>query len=211
MTPLRALMVDVDGVIITPRPGGWAMDLERDVGLSSAVLQEHFFRPHWNDIVLGRAALHDRLAAVLAEHAPHLTSHQLAAYWFDHDAQLNHPLLADLAALRATGVQLHLATIQEHERAAYLWDTLALRHRFDAMHYAAEIGAKKSDPAFYRAVEARTGLAPADLTLLDDTVTIVEAARAAGWRGLHWTGEQALAAVLADSAIPCGWDSARPQ
>ena len=116
---IRALLVDVDGVIITPRPGGWAVDLERDLGLSSATLQQHFFVPHWEDISLGRAALHDRLPAVLAEHAPHLTSQQLAVYWFEHDAQLNHPLLADLAVLRATGVQLHLATIQEHERAAY--------------------------------------------------------------------------------------------
>lgn len=194
---LKALMVDVDGVIITPRPGGWAADLERDLGLSSAALQGHFFRPHWNDIVLGRASLHDRLGAMLAELAPHLTSHQLAAYWFEKDAQLNAPLLADLAHLRATGVQLHLATIQEHERAAYLWDTLGLRHSFDAMHYAADLGLKKSDPAFYPAVEARTGFAPADLALLDDTASNVEVARAAGWRGLLWTGEQPLAAVLA--------------
>ena len=197
---MKALMVDVDGVIITPRPGGWAADLERDLGLSGAVLQARFFTPHWNDIVLGRAGLHARLGAVLAEHAPHLTSHQLAAYWFAHDAQLNEPLLADLAALRATGVEIHLATVQEHARAAHLWDTLRLRDRFAAMHYAADLGCKKSDPAFYRAVEARTGFAGADLALLDDTLTNVEVARAAGWRGLHWTGEHTLAELLARQA-----------
>ena len=197
---MKVLMVDVDGVIITPRPGGWAADLERDLGLSGAVLQDSFFRPHWNDIVLGRAGLHERLGAVLAEHAPHLTSLQLAAYWFERDAQLNEPLLAELAALRATGVQLHLATVQEHERAAHLWDTMRLRDRFEAMHYAADLGCKKSDPAFYRAVEARTGFAPADIALLDDTAGNIEVARAAGWRGLHWTGEQTLAEILARQA-----------
>ena len=190
-------MVDVDGVIITPRPGGWAADLERDLGLSGATLQQHFFRPHWEDISLGRATLHDRLAAVLAEHATHLTSHQLAAYWFEHDAQLNEPLLADLAALRATGVQLHLATIQEHERAAYLWDTLGLRDRFDAMHYAADLGCKKSDPAFFRAVEARTGFAGLEVLLLDDTAANVGVATAAGWRGAVWDGTATLGEVLA--------------
>src|SRR5438045_4133910 len=100
-------MVDVDGVIITPRPGGWAVDLARALGVSGAVLQARFFQPHWNDIVLGRAGLHERLGAVLAEHAPHLTSHQLADYWFARDAQLNEPLLAELAALRAGGVAIH--------------------------------------------------------------------------------------------------------
>jgi putative hydrolase of the HAD superfamily len=62
MAPLRALMVDVDGVVITPRPGGWAATLERDLGLSSEILQAEFFRPHWDDVALGRADLHDRLA-----------------------------------------------------------------------------------------------------------------------------------------------------
>jgi len=155
-------MVDVDGVIIVPCPDGWAVDLEADLGITREVLQTHFFKPHWNDVVLGRAALHERLGPVLAEHAPHLTSHQLTTYWFEKDAQLDKALLSDLATLRATGVQLHLATIQEHERAAYLWSTLGLRDHFDAMHYAADIGWKKTDPEFYAVVEARTGFSGTD-------------------------------------------------
>ena len=106
-------------------------------------------------------------------------------------------VLADLAVLRAGGVPLHLATVQEHERARHLWETLRFRERFDAMHYAADLGAAKPDPAFYAAIETRTGYAPADLALLDDRVANVEAARAAGWRGLHWTGDRTLAELLA--------------
>ncbi len=197
MAALKALMVDVDGVVIRPRPGGWAADLEADLGLSPAVLHDQFFGPHWADIVLGRAGLHERLGPVLAEHAPHLTSHDLAAYWFEKDAELDETLLTDLAALRARGVQLHLATIQEHERAAYLWDTLGLRDRFDAMHYAADMGCRKSEAAFYKMVEARTGFRAEDLALLDDTPANVDAARAAGWGSVLWTGAAPLADVLA--------------
>ncbi|WP_397422050.1 HAD family hydrolase [Phenylobacterium sp.] len=189
-------MVDVDGVIILPRAGGWAVDLEADLGISGAALQTWFFRPHWNDVVLGRAGLHERLGPVLAEHAPHITSQQLADYWFEKDSRLNHVLLADLATLRAAGIQLHLATIQEHERATYLWETLGLRDRFDAMHYAASIGWKKTDREFYAAVEARTGIAGADILLLDDTAANVEAARAAGWGGALWDGRARLSQVL---------------
>lgn len=196
MTALKALMVDVDGVLIRPRPGGWAAEMEADLGLSSQALQEHFFRPHWNDVVLGRAGLHERLGPVLAAHAPHLTSQALAAYWFEKDAQLDEALLAELAHLRASGVQLHLATIQEHERAAWLWNALGFRDRFDAMHYAADMGCKKSDPAFYRMVEARTGFKPHELALLDDTAANVETARAAGWGGFVWDGSRRLADVL---------------
>lgn len=193
-------MIDVDGVILTPRPGGWAVDLERDLGISSETLQAHFFKPHWNDVVLGRAGLHERLAPVLAEHAPHLTSRRLAAYWFEKDARQNAPLLVDLATLRGQGVALHLATIQEPERAAYLWNALGFRHRFDALHYSADIGARKIDAAFYAAVEARTGLSGADVILVDDTPANVEAARAAGWRGVVWDGTLSLAEALAAAA-----------
>jgi putative hydrolase of the HAD superfamily len=191
-------MIDVDGVVVTPPPGGWAANLKADLGLSPAVLNAQFFRPHWDDVVLGRAGLHERLAPVLAEHAPHLTSQALAAYWFEKDAQLDEDLLADLAACRKGGLEAHLATVQEHERAAYLWETLGLRDRFDAMHYAADLGAKKLDPAFYAAVEARTGFAGHELLLIDDTAANVEAARAVGWRGVVWTGRDRLADLLRD-------------
>ena len=194
--PPKALMVDVDGVVVIPRPGGWAVDMEADLGLSVTTLQAHFFKPHWDDISNGRAALHDRLAPVLAEIAPHLTSRALTDYWFAKDAQLDPTLLTDLAALRATGVQLHLATVQEHQRAAYLWDTLRLRDRFDAIHYSADVGCGKPDPAFFAAVEARTGFRAADLTLIDDKAVNVDAARAAGWGGVLWDGTQRLADVL---------------
>lgn len=196
----RALMIDVDGVVIVPRSGGWAVDLERDLGLSAADLQAHFFSPHWDDIVLGKAALHDRLAPVLAQIAPHLTSEMLAAYWFAKDAKLDDTLLADLSAVRDGGVEVHLATIQEHLRADHLWNALGFRDRFDAMHYAADLGCKKSDPAFHAAVEARTGFSGAELLLIDDTLANVEAARTAGWDALHWTGQMRLFDLRPDLA-----------
>lgn len=201
MTRLKALMVDVDGVIVIPRPGGWGAALERDLGLSVGVLQRHFFQPHWSDVVLGRAALHERLGPVLAEHAPHLSSETLAAYWFENDAALDHDLLDQLDALRAAGLPIHLATVQEHLRAEHLWIALGLRERFDGLHYSADYGCGKPDLAFFDAVAARTGHAPAELLLLDDKFANVQAARAAGWRGALWDGTESLAAVLAREGV----------
>ena len=145
----------------------------------------------------GRAALRERLAPVLEEIAPHLTCDQLCAYWFENDSHLDHNLLDQLAALRAQGVELHLATVQEHERAAYLWETMALKDRFDAIHYAAALGHAKPAPEFYAAIEARTGFAPEDLFFIDDKAANVEAALARGWKAAVWTGRERLADLLA--------------
>jgi len=194
---LKALMVDVDGVLVHPRAGGhWSDGLETDLGLSRADLDRAFFAPHWDDIALGRADLHERLAPVLAKIAPHLTSDVLADYWFAADARLDETLLADLADLRAQGLVLHLATVQEHHRARYLWETLELSRRFDVMHYAADLGAAKPDPAFYAAIEARTGFAAEDLALLDDRPANVAAAQARGWGGLLWDGRSSIRQLL---------------
>ena len=194
---MKALMVDVDGVVVVhPEPGGWSTHLERDLGVGIKDIQARFFAPNFADSVHGRAALRDRLAPVLAELAPHLTCEQFCAYWFKNDSHLDFALLEQLAALRADGVALHLATVQEHERAAYLWNEMRLKDRFDAIHYAADLGHAKPAPGFYAEIEARTGFAPGDIFFIDDKPENVEAARARGWRAQVWTGRERLADVL---------------
>jgi putative hydrolase of the HAD superfamily len=190
-------MVDVDGVIVHPaHAGGWAERLETDLGLSAAELGREFFAPHWNDVSLGRADLHDRLAPVLARIAPHLSSQDLVSYWFAHDARLDTVLLDDLARLRATGVELHLATVQEHHRARYLWENLGFREHFDAMHYAADLGCAKPEAMFFRAIEARTGFSPDELLLIDDRVDNIQGALACGWGAQLWDGTRRLSKTL---------------
>ncbi|PZP19211.1 MAG: haloacid dehalogenase, partial [Sphingomonas hengshuiensis] len=87
-----AIMVDVDGVLIVhPHSGGWADDLERDIGIEPSLLHRAFFARHWDDVVNGRAPLRDRLAPVLERIAPNVSCDALIDYWFAHDAHLNHP------------------------------------------------------------------------------------------------------------------------
>uniref|UniRef100_A0A9E7ZSL0 HAD-IA family hydrolase n=1 Tax=Bosea sp. NBC_00436 TaxID=2969620 RepID=A0A9E7ZSL0_9HYPH len=197
----KAVMVDVDGVVIVhPDPKGWAAHLERDLGLSPSLLQSAFFTPHWPDIILGRATLRDRLASVLAEIAPGLSADELIRYWFANDAHLDQGLLAELARIRAGGVTLHLATVQEHERARYIWEELALKQHFDAMHYAAELGWAKPAGEFFRAAAGRSGLAPQEIFFIDDKQANVDAARGEGWSAALWDGTRPLGDLIAEAA-----------
>ena len=193
----KAIMVDVDGVLVThPETGGWSANLEHDLGISPALLHDVFFRRHWGEVVHGRAALRDRLALALAEFAPSVAPAALIAYWFGNDAHIDERLLAELRTLRKAGFELHLATVQEHERAAYLWDHLALRDSFDGMHYAAALGYSKPDHAFYRAVEAAVHIEPAAIFFIDDKIDNVEAARECGWTAALWTGKSTVTELM---------------
>jgi len=195
----KVVMVDVDGVVIVPPdPQGWSAHLERDLGLSPALLQSAFFAPHWPDIILGRASLRERLEPVLAEIAPGLGIDRLIAYWFENDAHLDQKLLAQLAPIRAHGVKLHLATVQEHERAYHIWNELALKQHFDSMHYAAELGFAKPAAQLFRAAAARSGFAPREIFFIDDKQANVDAARAEGWSAAVWDGTRPLAVLMAE-------------
>jgi putative hydrolase of the HAD superfamily len=203
---IKVIMVDVDGVVVVSgdargRPtnlGAWSINLEKDLGLSVERLYDAFFKPHFLEILHGRADLHERLAPVLSEIAPHISCEQLVTYWFENDAQLDHVLLDDLAEIRSRGIEVHLATVQEHKRADYLWRTLGLCERFDAMHYAADLGCVKPAKEFFTAIEARTGFRGPEIFFIDDRARNIEAALACGWRAAIWTGEQRLRALLAE-------------
>ncbi|MDP1643260.1 MAG: HAD family hydrolase [Phenylobacterium sp.] len=199
LVTVRTLMIDVDGVVIR-HPDGlrWDHAIEADLGVDPAEFQSAFFADHWTDVVNGRADLHERLAIALPDFAPHLTPEALTDYWFSKDAHLDQGFLDQLAALNGR-YALHLATVQEHLRAAYLWNELGLKDRFAEIHYAAAYGCGKPDPAFFDAVAARTGHGPHELLLIDDSPRNVEAARACGWRAGLWDGTRTVADVIAEA------------
>lgn len=201
----KVVMVDVDGVVIVhPDPQGWSAHLERDLGLPSALLHSAFFVPHWPDIILGRVGLRERLAPVLAQIAPQLGVDRLIRYWFENDAHLDQGLLAQLAPIRAGGMKLQLATVQEHERARYIWDEVALKQHFDGMHYAAELGFAKPEARFFSAAAERAGFAPDEIFFIDDKQANVDAARGEGWSAALWDGTRPLASLLAEAEESSG-------
>lgn len=197
---IRAIMVDVDGVLITGRPADgkpWATDLERDLGLNNAALHDEFFIPYWNDIVTGQTGLVAQLQPVLARLAPTVSIEDFLAYWFEQDARLNRTLLEELNLLRESGIKVYLATNQEHLRVGFLLDTLGLGQQADGIYYSAALHSRKPDAAFFEQVARLSGYLPAQLLLLDDTAANVEAAQGLGWNAVLWHEQSNLAAEWA--------------
>lgn len=188
-------MVDVDGVLVEGRPEDglhWQTSLERDLSVTPDALQRQFFAPFWDDIIVGRAGLLERLRLALPEIAPGMSPDDFVAYWFERDSRLSEALLRELSVIRAAGIRVYLATNQEHLRAAHLMEKLGLAERVDGIFYSALLGEKKPSPAFFSAVRESVGLRADEILLVDDSRANIEAAEAMGWRTLHWPGPTSL-------------------
>jgi putative hydrolase of the HAD superfamily len=200
----KALMVDVDGVLLVhPDPKGWSVNVEQDLGVSREALQTEFFQQHWYDISHGRADLLSRLVPTLDRIANGVSADTFIKYWFEQDAHVDEDLLGQLSELRGRGLRLHLATVQEHHRAKFIWHELGFEHHFDAIHYAADLGYAKPDLGFFTAIEERTGLQPHELFFIDDAPRNVQAAKERGWSAAVWDRRKRLANLLEEH----GWRS----
>jgi putative hydrolase of the HAD superfamily len=201
---IRALMIDVDGVLVTGRPEdgeNWAVDLEHDLGVRVVDLRREFFTPYWDEIIVGRAQLSECLALALARIAPNVRCEELISYWFERDSRLESAVLSDIAACRAAGIRVYLATNQEHMRVAYLMQVLGLAKHVNGIFYSAEMGCRKPERHFFQKIELRTGLDPREHLFIDDTLANVTAAKDAGWKAVHWTGESSLSTIIASERL----------
>lgn len=190
--PIKALMVDVDGVLVDGRPEDglhWQAGIEHDLGFPPDTLHEALFAPHWEDIITGRAGLMERLEEALQKIAPEMNPETLLAYWFTKDSRVSEALLTALDRIRAAGVRVYLATNQEHLRAAFLMEELELAEHVDGIFYSAQLGVRKPDEDFFAKVQQAVALHGAEILLVDDSDQNVAVARRAGWQVLHWTKE----------------------
>ena len=90
-----------------------------------------------------------------------------------------------------------LVTNQDHDRSRYLWREVGLERHFNDMIYSAALGVRKPEPGFYRAAARRTGFAPREHLLIDDTEENVLAAQVEHWNAVKWDRQSDLDELLA--------------
>jgi FMN phosphatase YigB (HAD superfamily) len=71
-------------------------------------------------------------------------------------------------------------------------------HGLEPMFWSAELGVTKADARAYAAVEARLGVNPAGILLIDDSAANVRLARDIGWDAIHFRANRQLMGELAE-------------
>lgn len=192
-------MLDVDGVLVSGRPTDgkvWTDLLLQDLGIAPDALVREFFAKDWQDVVTGKCDLRPALSKALQRLDINITAEALISYWFEMDSRFMDPVLTDCRMIREQGVQVYLATNQEHQRARYLMHTLGLQDEVDGIIYSAEVGFQKPHIKFFDHAADVTGYAPHALLLVDDTLANIDCARHAGWRAVYWDGRERLLDIV---------------
>ncbi|GAA1760474.1 hypothetical protein GCM10009795_003670 [Nocardioides hankookensis] len=112
--------------------------------------------------------------------------------------------LSLIAALRAQGYGVHLATNQEHHRARYMRDVLGFETLFDVAVYSCDIGTAKPDPAYFEKAVSLIGAPAGTVLFVDDKQANVDGARSVGLVAERWEladGHQRLHELLATHGV----------
>jgi len=180
---IEGLIFDFGGVLWDMR---WDLtrDLEREHGLRErAIVETLYASDAWRRIEVGvgdreawlRGA-HEHLEEIAGRALPPL--HQR---WRErqHVIASNIELIRALRPRYRTGVLSNAdSTLPERLRG------IGIDGLFDCIVCSAEVGLAKPEPRIYALAADRMGLAPASCLFVDDLESNVEAARAAGMRGV---------------------------
>ena len=187
---MKLIAWDFDGVLNRGHQGGfheWQSTFEAELGVSAAVFTDFMFGSgQFNEVLTGKRDLKDLLAAWKAAHAvPHEVDTVLD-YWLTKDANVDDQVLAWVDACGIPGV---IATNNEQHRAKYMWEVMGFQTRMRQIFASGPLGVKKPDGDFFAAIEAWSGLPPAEILLIDDAQKNITAAAARGWQTFHFTDE----------------------
>jgi putative hydrolase of the HAD superfamily len=212
MADIRAVWTDFGGVLTPPIAETFAafctkMNVPGDP-LLSAILKvtadygtDDVMLPIDTPLVTEREWLAQIGAVLSAEHGINLELTTLADAWFG-DRPVNQPWLDLLSSLRSTGLFVGMIsnmvpTWDAHWRRMVDPDTA-----FDAVILSFEVGHRKPAPEIFELAVERSGVSPAESVFIDDLAKNCDAARAAGWRAIHFTDAETAISELTELVGP---------
>lgn len=180
MSEVRAVIFDADGVSIHPSEN-FSVQYAKSRGMNPSTLQP-FFGEEFNQAMIGQADLRELLEKYKDLWEFEGTVDDLLHEWFETLNLPNNEVVELIKNLKNQGVKCYLATNQEKYRTQYFRDVM-FPGLFDQIFSSSEIGAKKSNPEYFRHVLgelALEGFKPKEVAYFDDEQPNVDVARNLG-------------------------------
>lgn len=190
---VEAVVFDLGGVLIDWDPRYLYRRLLDGDAAVEQFLDEVGFAAWNHDVDAGQRTWAEAVAALAAAHPHH--RRLIEAYPARFEQTLGGEIAASVAVLRelhAAGVRLVALTNWSAETFPVARSRFDFLDLFDGIVVSGEERVAKPDPAIFRILVERHALDPAATVFVDDKRDNIEAAEAAGLRGVHFTDPAAL-------------------
>lgn len=182
--PVRHILFDADGVIQNWRPSA--------VNEIRALLSKaDDFQPFLQDVLAaegpclrGEGDFTQALQQVLNKWQIAIPATQVVQHWESIDVYPGVIQLIKTFARR--GIRCHLATNQQHLRAAYMRRHMGYDDLFDQSFYSCDLGVAKPDPLYFSAILGKLRALPENTLFIDDRKENTEAALSVGLQVLQF-------------------------
>jgi putative hydrolase of the HAD superfamily len=195
---IRAIIFDWGGVMQPLPSESYVREWEERLALAPGALPDALWGTLWNQLEVGAITndeyiqgVADRLGFLSAEAADHFTDQFYAV------VQIDPAVVTAVRALRGRyKVALLTNAWPGADEVIREKHGLDVHAEFDVYINSADVGLAKPDPAIFRLMLERLGVAPQEAVFLDDSLRNVEAARALGIRAIHVADPAAALAEL---------------
>jgi putative hydrolase of the HAD superfamily len=193
---IKAVVFDFGRVISAQKPAALFQGYEEELGLAPGVLNRVMFGSEsWQEVLVGRKSVD----AYWREIGPALGLHTQEAMdafrrRYAADEAINDGVVGLIHRLYG---RYKLAVLSNAPAGLAHWlDDWGILQLFDVVVCSGDEGVAKPDPAVFERTLARLDVAPAEAVFIDDSPGHVQAARALGLHGIHFTTAEALAEEL---------------
>lgn len=175
---MSKLIFDVDGVLITYEKN-FAQAYSDEFGIEISKIYE-FFANDYYECAIGQAELHGKIEKYVGKWGWPGDAESLIQYWFDSQSTVNASLLDLIGAARRSGHECYVASDQDALRSDYVQRLVDIKRGFDGAFFSCDVGATKTQSAFFERVLGELGPESGELFFWDDNPKNVAAARQAG-------------------------------
>lgn len=192
MSKLKIIAWDFDGVINRSIVDGeflWVKDFESDLGQSLSVFQQHVFYNNFDNIIIGREDLRDRVRTWASNVGYSPGPDKLLEYWFERDNLPDTEVVGIMDKFSDYGIRQVIATNNETRRARYIEREMEFEQKVEKVFASGRMGVQKPNEAFFSKMVEELKIAPNAMILVDDREDNVEQARNAGWAAFHFSDD----------------------
>jgi FMN phosphatase YigB (HAD superfamily) len=187
----KAILFDIDGVIIAKREKFFSSRLVEDFNISEEDSME-FVKEALIPSMVGKLDLREIFPKYLKKWNISMSVDELFQYWWDAENKVNTLVMEIADQLRSKGFTCLLASDQEKNRAEYLMTEMAFKDHFDKAFFSYDLGMQKHDKGFFTKIIDNIKVTPGEILYWDDDKKNVIVAESVGIVGKYFINSESF-------------------